>query len=448
MLCPQMGCWASYLVLLKVMKNTFLLFCCSVIAMVNPVMAYSLVPMVGVDIEVHSNATKDDVNEIEDTIIKPYFGFSIADQTELFLIDMKVHLEQKRYKDKTYSDSEIPDIDAYLGWKVIPGRVLWSFEDSASRGLIDVAARSVPSNFQNVNVFSTGPDVLFSRTAIKAVAKLRYNDVTFSERDDDNTALAGSLFLERELNAYSRLGGVLYHQDTTYDSSLNDDYKLSQMYLLYDRDLPYGGLQINLGANSFSNRLNDRTEPYGLVSLRYSPGGSLSAGASYRARFSDPGANLATPALTTLENIQTGQIFSGLISGSTANPYQQDVFSLYLGYEMGKYSSSFNYYNETDEYFGAQEDRDLSGASIDFGIELFAGLDLSFIARRTDTEFATSLVNDTTDVMALKLNYELVRGLFLNVGFGSENRDSSDPSREYEDNIVFAGIGYRGEGRE
>ena len=431
------------------MIRVILLCCISLFAVAtSSVFAYTLVPSIGINVETHSNVKKAEASEVEDTIIKPYFGFEIADQTDLFLIDMDVRLEQERYQDKTYADTETPDINAYLGWKILPARLLWSIEDSATRKLIDAKASATPDNSQNINVFSTGPDILFATDAWKAVVKLRYNDASFSESANDSTALTSSLFLNRELNSYSRLGGVFYHQDTDYDSSLNDDYKLSQMYFLYDRDMPFGDFQLKLGSNSLSNELDDKTEPYGLVRLRYYSASSLTAGASYRTRFSDPGANLSTPAITTLENMEVGQISSGLISSSTADPYHQDDFNLYIAYAAGMYYSKFNYFTESNDYFGQQDQRDMEGVAIDLGVRLSSGLGLSFVAWRTQSEFIESYIDETTDNFSLKLDYKLANGLFLNLGVGRELKDSSDPTREYEDEIVFAGIGYRGEERE
>ncbi len=429
---------------------TRLFFYLGFIAVISsPVYAYTLVPMVGIDIEVQSNAKRTQTNEVEDTILKPYFGFEVTNQTELFLVDMNVRLEQERYQDKTYRDVEVPEVDAYLGWKILPGRLLWSFEDSATRGLITTMASTTPDDYQNSNVFSTGPDILFAGAAWKAVVKLRYNDVSFSDTDDDdNRALTSSLFLNREINSYSRLGGVFYHQDTDYASSMNEDYKLSQMYLLYDRDLPYGGFKINLGSNSLSDAVSDdRTEPYGLISAYYAPGSGLTTGASYRTRISDPGANLSTPAATTLEFTEEGEISSSLISSSMVKPYQQDVFSLYFGYTIGVLNGNVYFFSESDDYFGYQEKRDLEGIGFTFGMNISPTMELSLSAGRTDYTFVDSLLKETTDVAELRLDYEIARGLFINLGVSRELRDSSDTIRDYENNIIFAGIGYRGEER-
>ena len=78
----------------------------------------------------------------------------------------------------TYDDEFLGGLDGTVYYRFIPERFAWSIEDNFAQIAVNGLAVDTPDNRQNLNYFTTGPDIILplgARTALEVSG--RYSDV-------------------------------------------------------------------------------------------------------------------------------------------------------------------------------------------------------------------------------------------------------------------------------
>ena len=188
------------------------MFACSSISA-----AYEFIPELGIRLELHDNALQSANNAEDDISYQPYAGFKFVNEGERFYASIDFLAEYEKYQD-TFDDDTRLYIDAYLGWGIIPGRLIWNLQDSASIQRINALGFDLPDNTQRVNVVATGPELYYERNVWRTIAKAQVSQVAYEESDEyDATGVSASVSLYRDLNAYSSLGLSLAYTENEYD---------------------------------------------------------------------------------------------------------------------------------------------------------------------------------------------------------------------------------------
>lgn len=101
-------------------------------------------------------------------------------------VDLSV--ERRFYQDDTFDDEDRNAMDLDLLWRVLDQRLHWVFENDLREQPISVRVNDRPDNFQQVNVFSTGPDFLFRLGRnFDGFARARFTDTYAEETERFNS---------------------------------------------------------------------------------------------------------------------------------------------------------------------------------------------------------------------------------------------------------------------
>lgn len=172
------------------------------------------------------NAALTNTAKIKDTLTS--VGGAVA--WELESSRTKISLNgagsQLHYLNDTFDDDLVGRADLSAVFQLVPERISWTIQDSYGQVAANPFAPATPTNRQDVNFLTTGPDFrlrLGSRTSLQIAG--RYGDTRYQGAGNiDTSNWGGSAGLVRELSSATSLG--IYGSQTrhSYDDPLTPQY--------------------------------------------------------------------------------------------------------------------------------------------------------------------------------------------------------------------------------
>jgi len=428
--------------------------------------AYDLVPELGLRIEVHDNPSQSNFGS-SDIAILPYAGLELLHEGERLVASIDAKIEYERYLDSTFRDDTRLYGDAYLGFSIIPGRLIWNLQDTASIQTIQPFGFVLPDNTQGVNVIATGPELYFESGVWQVVAKGQVSQVSYETSNAfDATGFAGSGSITRELNAYSSLGLSVSFYENEYDelsilrildpanfgtnltstvTFQQTDYEVIKYAAVYSRELPYGQLVAKVGQNALDTGAEEIEELYYDVRLNYFGGGSLSGGATARAELVDPIINSFNPQYSKLKTFAQG-IEPPTSLGIISNPsyFELEEQALFLAYDLGRYHPEARFFRQDSNYFSIEPSTEQAGLRLNLEVELNSRSALDFSLASINIDYPAVAIEDDFFELELSYAYELFEGINVQAGYGYIDRSSNVSGRGGDDNVVFFEISYTG----
>ncbi len=377
------------------------------------------------------NVRRVPTDEESGTIGRAGVEFGYQQQSRRIDTDIDLNLGYEHYFDDAFDDDVVGGVDARLSLAIVPERFLWFFQENYGQITSDPFAASTPENRENINYFTTGPDLMFNfGSATTARLSGRYSDVQYEVADTDNQQYGGLLSLARRLSGTATLSlnveGTRFEFD---DQALNTDYDRYLGYLRYEVQGARTGLSIDAGYTSMDI---DGETPDGLlgrvtVSRRVSPAAILAF--SLGQQFSDSG-----------DLFRAGQDMGGVsLDGAsivgTSDPFQSRTAS--INYDFNRHRTTFgfgaSYAKESYETL-SQLDREVTTYEAYFGRQLSRVMDVRLFAQIEQEKFATTGFDDDELRAGAYLNWILGRRLSLRLQYDRFDRDSSDSTTDYTEN--------------
>jgi hypothetical protein len=203
-------------------------------------------------------------------------------------------LQFRQYSQEGLDDEQIGEVEAYADATIVPERFAWTFGDSFSQGRTDAFAAVGPENRQNINVFTSGPevDLLFGRRvslSLDGLYTARRHEET-KALDAKSRAYEAGVF--RETGTTSRWGIVAMQNDVDYDNGLLS-YTIRGSAIRYERLLATGEVLAELGRNELQLGDTRDSGPRALLGWRRGIGSRSRLGLTATKEFTDTGAMFA-----------------------------------------------------------------------------------------------------------------------------------------------------------
>jgi len=94
-----------------------------------------------------------------DTIGVATTDFSLHEEARHLVADVAANLQYLTYAHSIYSNELVGDFTGYGKIALLPGRIDWVVQDNFGQQQLDPGLPVTPENLENINYFSTGPDV-------------------------------------------------------------------------------------------------------------------------------------------------------------------------------------------------------------------------------------------------------------------------------------------------
>ena len=140
------------------------------------------------------NVTLVPSNKTNQTIATADIDFAVLEQSRLFNVNAKGDFSDYDYLQHAYPNEFIGRLDGLAKVALVPDRLTWVLQEDFGQSQLDPYTPQTPSNHQNVNYVSTGPDLDLRLGGTGFVdVSLRYADAYYQYSPFDGNRVFGSL---------------------------------------------------------------------------------------------------------------------------------------------------------------------------------------------------------------------------------------------------------------
>jgi hypothetical protein len=392
------------------------------------------------------NVTLVDTNKVSQTIAIADLDFDLKDQSRRFDVDAKGNFSDLNYLQNAYGNQFIGRFDGRADVSLIPERVVWVLTENFGQAQIDPFVAVVPTNLENINYVSTGPDANFKLgPTVFLDLSARYSNASYQTDPFDSNTILGSAALGRALSAQSSISLNGSFERVLFDNTdVNTNYNRSSVYAHYEIQGARTDLTANLGATKVDQGAESFTGPNAKLQLRR----KLSSVSTLTFTV---GRDI-TDGSTAFSNLQSGAI-GGIVTGQAVLS-QSNYTTTYgsVGWEYARNRTTIGVSGtwEKDSYEG-QPLQNLARGSAEFKIErkLSSMVTAQLLGRVYRTEYVNTDFSETDGLVGAALMFHAGRGLEIKLRYDHTSRSVSGlgvvpgVSGGYNENRAFLTIGYR-----
>jgi hypothetical protein len=398
------------------------------------------------------NLTHSD--KISQTLAVADADIDIDEQRRLFSVDAKGTFSYLDFLEGAYSPELIARFDGIGRVVLIPGTLLWVVQDDFGQAQVDPFSPVIPSNRENINYVSTGPDLHLRLGAVGFVDMSgRYARTEYQVSPFDSQLLLGSIAVGRFLSSGSSISLDGSAQRVLFsDTLLNNDYTRSSAYGDFEAHGFRTDLSANLGATKVTQGTETLTGP--LAKLK------LSRKLSAAAKLTLTVGRDITDSSTSFSSLQSGAISTiGTLGGAgttgavstapapqTTGNYTVTYSSLNWQYLRNRTTVSASGQWEKDSYDG-QPLLDLTRetAQLSFDRQLNRHFSAQLLASLYRTDYTHTDYAETDGFLGCGITFREQKGLEIRLRYDHESRIAAGigAGSNYGTNLVFLTVGYR-----
>lgn len=375
------------------------------------------------DINYTDNVAKKDTNKQSDVVQSLGLDFGYAKQTRAMDAKAKYRLENKTYRDDSFSDEVWLSGYSSLVLSTSPERYSWLFKHQQSAKSIDLTQSDTPDNRDERSTFITGPDVNLLISPVDRLSiSARSIDTRLDKSTDNNSdRITGDLRLTHSLNVAHRVSLVASYSDVDFAITAND-YRQQSLGLDFSGNYRKMSYQLGGGNTTVSPRASEDLDDFyanAMLNFKQDDG---RWGLSYNRVVTDSSVGLSLHDYG--ENSSAGGVLSGDSSGDLSDIGFDDDDANIKDSDVVKRTQLQLYYF-----------RQIPGNR--FGFSFKAGQDES------DYE---KLLEDTRSIYGLiNVHYDMAQNLkgYLNVKY--QRIDFIDEPGVGEDEFYSSSVGLRHE---
>jgi hypothetical protein len=380
------------------------------------------------------NISRVDEGQIDETLASAGLLLEWQENSRRIAGDTRVNLSYVEYLDDTYEGEVLGTASANVNFGIIPERLHWSFEDNFGQARSDPFEPVTPDNRENVNYFTTGPELhLRFGQAMSAEVFGRYSSTNYEESPFDVERVSMGVGIGRDTSQRSRVALNFVADESTFDAAGLSDYQRRNAFASYD--LGTGGrttLNTQLGYSWLE--MDGGEENGGLLidlslTRELTPSSTLTFAAGRN--FSDAGESLGGGAGAVTASPDPFQSTDGSLDWRFSR--RRTTFGLGLAYDEREYETQSQFDNKS-LYYRAE-----------FGRQLRPTLRFSLHATYTAEEFVQSGIESDDWTGEALLDWHFGRHLGLQLRVDRSGRSSSTGTGEYIENRVYLGFTFRGD---
>jgi hypothetical protein len=392
------------------------------------------------------NVTLVTTHKVSQTMAVADADFDFKQQSRRLDVDAKGNFTYLDYLQGAYGSQLIGRFDGIAHLAIIPERFVWVLQDDFGQAALDPFTPMTPTNLENVNYVSTGPDLALRLGASSYVnASARYARAQYATSPFNSNRLLGNLAWGLLLSAQSSVSLNGTTERVNFQNTvLNSDFDRSNGFGRYEVHGARTDLSADLGATTI--RQNGTSTTGGLAKVE------LSRKLSAAAKLTLSAGRELTDASTSFSGLQSGAI--GVIgtapAAQTSNNYTSHYASAGWGYQRNRTTVGLSVRWEKDIYDGVPLlDNTRSGAEFRVGRKLTRVLTAEILGQYYKTDYVHNIVasangtsNFDDELVGAALTWRHGRG--LEVKLRCEHSARNTPGIfGYRENRAVVTVGYR-----
>jgi len=378
-------------------------------------------------------------NETDETIGTLGVELTWAERSRRIRGDADIDLSYFEYMDNTYDSEVLGTANGTLGLAIVPETLQWVFQDSFGQAQSDPFAPSTPETRENLNYFSTGPD-LTVRLGSTGFGRLfgRWSTTAYERSPLDADRTTGGVAFGRRASPRSEVSLNAVTESVDFDQAINTDFDRDSVYVGWNLDASRTVIDAQVGYTWLQRDGADQTGNalVNVVVTRDLTASSVLA-LTLGTQLGDAGDSLRT-------ELQGGVVGGG---GSqitaTADPFENRVVSLEWRYLRGRNGFSLGAsWNKDDYETQRQLNRKRMAYTASLTRQLATTLDFELLGTLEHEDFDTLTVDADELRMQALLNWRAWRTMGIRLSAERYDRDTSNGTGEYEENRVFLTLAY------
>ncbi|VAW58669.1 hypothetical protein MNBD_GAMMA11-2959 [hydrothermal vent metagenome] len=394
-------------------------------------------------------ATYDNINRLknpteQESSYTLRAGLSLADETPDYSVSVDGNVRSTKYINNLAADRVSGDMVANLLWKIRPGQYSWVLNDTFTQSAIVTLDNDRPSNRQNVNIISTGPDYSMRFNAT--------NKLSFSAR------LESYRYESKQINRDNNRGKFLARWTKQLNSRLNisindeaESVKFSDnIFNNFDRNDIFLGVGYNSGIHSlkteygFTNIGNDARDNarFNRYLLGISRANSRNSKIlfSYQSLVTDTGRQITQNVPTQGDGDEVFDTVSSDLFVDETLRAQYVKQGISLGFNLNFYTRNRVFETRKD----LNLDTESQGAIVSGNWRFSQNNNIIYSASYINTLYKDTLLNREDEDYRYKISYKhrFKRHVVVGLSVLSSERDSPNTSFSYKNLTVIFNLNY------
>jgi hypothetical protein len=390
-------------------------------------------------------------DKISQTLAVADLDFDVKRQTKRFDVDAKGDFTYIDYLQNAYNSQFVGRFDGLAHIGIIPDRLTWAIQDNYGQAALDAFTATIPTNLEDINYFSTGPDLAlrWSGTAFLNIGA-RYARAQYETSPFNSNRLLGDLAWGLDLSARSSvsLNGETEH--VMFENTvLNTDYTRNSLYVRYELRGARTEVSTDLGATNLKEDHDATSGGLARIALTRKISAAAKLIFSIGHELTDASSSFSNPLGGATGTIGTAP------AAQTSNNYTDDHVSLMWQYQRNRTTIALSGRWEKDSYADEMQfDNSRYGGEFNVEHRLTRALSAQLFARLYKTDYPHALVTTANaspsyneSQAGASLTWRHGRGLEVRLRYQHSARAADVAAAGYGENRVLLTVGYRPEAR-
>jgi hypothetical protein len=387
-------------------------------------------------------------DKVSQTIATTDLDFALNEQTRLLNAKATGDFSYLDYLQNAYSPQLIGRFDGTANVAIVPEHLTWSVRDDFGQAALNAFTPTIPTNLENINYFSTGPDLSLRLSGIDYLnASARYARAQFQTSPFSSNRALGSIAVGRYVSADADVSLNAATERVMFDNTtLNTDFDRTSVYGRYTLKGARTDFEADLGASLVSPSSGSSTTG-ALAKLqvvrKISPSASITLAAGRE----------LTDGSSGFSTLQSGAI--GLVGTAgailTSSPYTSNFASAKWQYARRRTKLSISARWERDTYAGLPI-YDLKRPGVEVNVErrLTRSFTAQLIGSYYRQEYPNAVIapqsgssNTQNGLIGAALTWRHGRGLEIRLRVDHDYQGAAGGTDRYHENRAFLTVGYR-----
>lgn len=386
-------------------------------------------------------------NTVSQTMAVADVDFDYKQQTRLLDASLKGNFSYIDYLQNAYDRQLLGRFDGSGRFALIPERLTWVVQDSFGQAVLDPFTPTTPNNLENVNYFSTGPDLALRLGSTGFFnASARYARTTYATSPFNSNRLQASIAAGLQLSARSTVSLNADNERVLFTNTFyNTDFNRTNAFVRYTQQ----GARTEFTADVGATRIKQGNDTNDGALIRLDATRKLSSAA----KLVGSAGRTFTDASTSFNTLQSGAI--GVVGAApaavTSDTYTSDYASLAWNYKRSRTTIDLSARFEKDNYaLDPTLDVKRGGGELRLDRQVTRIFNAELLGRYFRTDYADTFLTQIQasprfddELIASVLTLRYGRGLEIKLRLEHDARVTSGFSNSYKDNRAFLTVGYR-----
>jgi hypothetical protein len=401
------------------------------------------------------NVTLVQTNKVSQTLAIADLDFTAKEKGSRLDEDIVGDFTYLDFLQNAYGNEVLGRLNGSLRYALVPESLTWTLQDNWGQAQLSPFSPLVPTNQENVNYLSTGPDwyAHLGSTNFMDVGA-RYSRADYTVTPISNNRLLGSLQLGHEISASSSLSLNLSEERVLFENTVvNTNYDLGNAYARYELHGARTDISVNLGVNRVTQDGVSDSGLFTQLELKHKISDAAKITFTAGRQLTDASAGFNALQSSYSNNaVNVNSVASNSPAAITSDIFLSDYAVAAWSYERHRTTFGLSARWEKDEYVNQPEyDGTRNRLDVDLERQLTHALSAQIFGNLYQSRYDHDLfiVTDTgyteqDGLYGLSLVLREGRGLEFRLRYDHLSRDiSAGAGTGYGENRVFLTVGYR-----